>query len=72
MQLQMNRLKPGGDEVDILTVAIAATKFIERIFKIDILSIDLVGLILREALVILAENIKKRHQGASGENEKEI
>lgn len=57
MQLQMHRLKPSGDEVDVLAIAIAAPKFVEGVLKVNILSVNLIGLRLGKALIVLSQNI---------------
>lgn len=57
MQLQMHRLEPGGDEVDVLAIAIAAPKLVQGVLEIHILGVNLIGLRLGKGLVVLSENI---------------
>ena len=54
--------KPGFDKADRLLIAIASSKLIQRVFKVNVVSVKTVGLIVWKALIVILKNLQKVHR----------
>jgi hypothetical protein len=61
MEIHLGIIKPGLDKANHLLIAVDTSELVEGVFKIDIFSVDAIGLVNWEPLIVLFENLDNVH-----------